>query len=49
VVEALAERWGGTVQLGDRADGGTRAEVRLPLAGSPTPDPDFADSLPKAD
>jgi signal transduction histidine kinase len=49
VVEALAERWGGTVQLDDRADGGTRAEVRLPLAGGPTHDRDFADSLPNAD
>jgi two-component system, OmpR family, sensor kinase len=49
VVEALAARWGGTVQLADRPEGGTRAEVRLPLAASPTPDPDFADSLPGPD
>jgi two-component system, OmpR family, sensor kinase len=49
VVEALAARWGGTVRLDDRPDGGTRAEVRLPLAASPSPDPDFADSLPGQD
>jgi two-component system, OmpR family, sensor kinase len=31
VVEALAERWGGSVRLEDRPEGGTRCEVRLPL------------------
>jgi len=31
VVEALAARWGGSVRLEDRPEGGTRAEVRLPL------------------
>jgi signal transduction histidine kinase len=31
VVEALAERWGGSVRLEDRPEGGTRGEVRLPL------------------
>jgi signal transduction histidine kinase len=31
VVEALAERWGGSVRLADRPEGGTRCEVRLPL------------------
>jgi signal transduction histidine kinase len=31
VVDALAARWGGSVRLEDRPEGGTRAEVRLPL------------------
>ena len=31
VVEALAERWGGSVELADGPDGGTRVEVLLPL------------------
>jgi two-component system, OmpR family, sensor kinase len=31
VVEALARRWGGTVSIGNRPEGGARAEVRLPL------------------
>jgi signal transduction histidine kinase len=31
VVEALAERWGGSVGLADRPQGGTRVEVLLPL------------------
>ena len=30
VVEALAGRWGGSVRLEDRPEGGTRCEVRLP-------------------
>jgi hypothetical protein len=31
VVEALANRWGGTVRLTDREERGTCAEVLLPL------------------
>ncbi len=49
VVEALAARWGGSVELVDRPEGGTRAEVVLPLAtgsAQPSPDPDFDDALP---
>jgi signal transduction histidine kinase len=48
VVEALAERWGGTVRLADRPEGGTCAEVRLPPAGSgePSPDRQLDDALP---
>ena len=34
IVAALARRWGGSAALGDRPGGGTRAEVRLPLAAS---------------
>ena len=32
VVEALAQRWGGSVELRGAPEGGTRAEVVLPLA-----------------
>ena len=32
VVEALPERWGGSVRLEPRPEGGTRCEVRLPLS-----------------
>jgi signal transduction histidine kinase len=49
VVEALAARWGGSVELVDRPEGGTRARVVLPLAAGeaqPSPDPDFDDALP---
>ena len=49
VVEALAARWGGSVELVDRPEGGTRAQVVLPLASraaQPSPDPDFDDALP---
>jgi signal transduction histidine kinase len=31
LVEALAERWDGSIRLSDRATGGTAAEVQLPL------------------
>ena len=31
LVEALAARWGGSVELGDRPEGGTRADIVLPL------------------
>ena len=51
VVEALARRWGGSVRLSQRPEGGTRAEVTLPEqpAGGrsePTPDPQLDDALP---
>jgi signal transduction histidine kinase len=48
VVEALTARWGGSVELADRPEGGTRAQVTLPLApaAQPSPDPDFDDALP---
>jgi len=32
IVETLARRWGGSAALVNRADGGTRAEVRFPVA-----------------
>lgn len=50
VVESLARRWEGSVTLEERAQGGTRAELRLPLRGSapqPSPDPQLDDALPR--
>ena len=49
VVEALADRWGGSVELANRPEGGTRAKVLLPLAarsGERSPDPQLDDALP---
>jgi two-component system, OmpR family, sensor kinase len=49
VVEALARRWEGSVRLDERPEGGTRAELRLPLADGaalPSPDPQLDDALP---
>ena len=39
IVRVLARRWGGDATIANRAEGGARAEVRLPLAAaSPAPD-----------
>jgi signal transduction histidine kinase len=46
VVDALARRWGGEVALTGREPRGARAEVRLPAAGLPTPDPQLDEALP---
>jgi two-component system, OmpR family, sensor kinase len=49
VVESLAQRWEGSVKLEERPEGGTRAELRLPLqaaAPKPSPDPQLDDALP---
>jgi signal transduction histidine kinase len=46
VVEALARRWGGEVSLGNRPEGGARAELRLPLDGLPNPDRQLDRALP---
>jgi len=35
IVSVLVERWGGTVALRNRPEGGLRAEVRLPAADDP--------------
>jgi signal transduction histidine kinase len=48
VVEALARRWGGSVRLEDRAGGGTRAEVRLPLHAGRSPEPGLDHQLDDA-
>jgi two-component system, OmpR family, sensor kinase len=41
IVRVLAERWGGSVTLRNRDEGGLRAEVRLPLSPDhPLPNPD---------
>jgi two-component system, OmpR family, sensor kinase len=51
VVEALAHRWGGSATLANRADRGTRAEVRLPRwtggASLPSADPELDRALPE--
>ena len=50
VVESLARRWEGSVTLEERPEGGTRAELRLPLQGSaaqPSRDPQLDDALPR--
>jgi signal transduction histidine kinase len=36
IARALADRWGGTVTIGNRSGGGARAELRLPRAKAPT-------------
>jgi signal transduction histidine kinase len=52
VVEALARRWAGTATLAPRSEGGTRAELRLPLSqvgsegAEPNRDPQLDDALP---
>jgi two-component system, OmpR family, sensor kinase len=47
LVETLARRWGGSARLANRAEGGTRAEIRLPT-GPPlqTPNRDLDEALP---
>jgi two-component system, OmpR family, sensor kinase len=39
IVDALAGRWGARATLAPRPGGGTRAELRFPATGAPTPDP----------
>ncbi len=50
VVEALAHRWGGTATLRNRAGGGARGEVRLPLRAAgqtlPSADSELDGALP---
>jgi two-component system, OmpR family, sensor kinase len=38
IVQTLAQRWGGHASLRARAEGGARAEIRLPARGTPAPD-----------
>jgi two-component system, OmpR family, sensor kinase len=38
IVRVLARRWGGDARIANRAEGGARAEVRLPLATALPPD-----------
>jgi len=45
IVQTLAHRWRGQASLRQRPDGGARAEVRLPLAPLPTPNPALDESL----
>jgi signal transduction histidine kinase len=48
LVETLARRWGGSARLTNRAEGGVRAELRLPTAPAPlqTPNRDLDEALP---
>jgi signal transduction histidine kinase len=42
IVQTLAQRWGGRASLSARAEGGTRAEIRLPAGDAlPTPNRDL--------
>src|SRR5918999_88223 len=49
VVEALARRWGGEVSLENRAEGGARVEVTMPLHPEALPgaEPALDEALPK--
>jgi two-component system, OmpR family, sensor kinase len=50
IVDLLARRWGGSLRLLGRPEGGLRAEVRLPLRsehGLPSPDGERTKSLPE--
>jgi two-component system, OmpR family, sensor kinase len=48
LVATLARRWGGTVTIVNRPEGGARAEVRFPAASGPlqTPNRDLDEALP---
>jgi two-component system, OmpR family, sensor kinase len=48
LVETLARRWGGSARLTNRAEGGVRAELRLPSAPASlqTPNRDLDEALP---
>ncbi len=48
VVEELARRWSGEASLANRDPRGARAEVRLPAATLPAPDPELDKALPGA-
>ncbi len=43
IVGALAARWGGSASLRRRPEGGTRAEVRLPLPRERSGEPGYSD------
>jgi two-component system, OmpR family, sensor kinase len=43
IVGALSVRWGGSASLRRRPEGGTRAEVRLPLPRKPSGEPGYSD------
>jgi signal transduction histidine kinase len=46
VVEAMARRWGGDATIGNRPEGGARAEVSLPLHALPKLEPELDEALP---
>jgi two-component system, OmpR family, sensor kinase len=45
IVQTLAHRWRGEASLKQRPEGGARAEVRLPVASLPSPNPELEESL----
>ncbi len=46
IVQTLAQRWGGRASLGNRPEGGARAEIRLPAqAALPTLNPELDEAL----
>jgi two-component system, OmpR family, sensor kinase len=49
IVETLARRWGGEARIANRPEGGARAEVELPLAPLPSPDPQLTEGLEPQD
>lgn len=49
IVETLARRWGGSARIANRPEGGARAEVTLPIAALPTPDPSLSKPLEQED
>ena len=46
IVATLARRWGGTVRIANRPEGGARAEIRLPAASLQTPNRSLDEALP---
>jgi two-component system, OmpR family, sensor kinase len=48
IVQTLANRWRGRASLRQRPEGGTRAEVRLPVASLPKANPELEESLDDA-
>ena len=46
IVQTLAQRWGGRASLSTRAEGGTRAEIRLPTGDAlPSPNPELGEPI----
>jgi signal transduction histidine kinase len=46
LVATLARRWGGSASIGNRSEGGARAEVRFPAVPLQTPNRDLDEALP---
>ncbi|MFN8187611.1 MAG: ATP-binding protein [Gaiellales bacterium] len=48
IVRTLARRWGGEARIASRSGAGALAEVTLPLAPLPNPNPELTGSLPRS-